>query len=62
MGKDSGERVMRKISLVGVGYMPSKEGEDTNEVFCKKLGEVSCLLALVPIGDLNKQKQISADI
>lgn len=34
----------------------------TDEVFCRKVGEVSCLLALVLMGDYNKQEQMSADI
>jgi len=39
--------------LVGVCYRPLNQDEDTDEIFCKQLGVVSQLLAVVLMGNFN---------
>ena len=39
--------------MVGVCYRPPNQDEEADEIFYKKLGEVSRSLALVLMGDLN---------
>jgi len=39
--------------LLGVCYKPPNQGEEADEVFCKRLAEVSQSLALVLVGDFN---------
>ncbi|KAK4818855.1 hypothetical protein QYF61_020074 [Mycteria americana] len=40
-------------TVVGVCYRPPNQDEETDELFCKQLGEASRLLALVLVGDFN---------
>jgi len=39
--------------LLEVCYRPPNQDEEADEIFCKRLAEVSQLLALVLVGDLN---------
>lgn len=39
--------------LVGICYKPPNQAEEADEILHKQLGEVSKLLALVPMGDFN---------
>jgi len=39
--------------LLGVYYRPPNQDEEADEVFCKRLAEVSQSLALVLLGDFN---------
>jgi len=39
--------------LLGVGYRPPNQDEEVDDVFCKRLAEVSQSLALVLMGDFN---------
>jgi len=39
--------------LLGVCYRPPNQDEEADEVFCKRLAEVSQLLPLVLVGDFN---------
>jgi len=52
VGKDEGESQQDRHPA-GICYQPPNQDEEVDEVFYKRLAEVSQLLAVVLMGDLN---------